>query len=112
MDSKEKALAVLSVILAHLVGGNDPLHGGALLFDDDRPLTEHVREAVAALCDEYKPWEPVVPRSRQRRVGMNPWTREWNGYIGKRKQKVISFGLDRVSAFKWLDEIPLDILDT
>lgn len=105
-----KAHSVLAEILKNFQEGNDPLHGSALLFEDDRTLKEHVEQAVQALDEEWlnpREGDAVLPRSKRRRIGRN-WLNNWNGYIGKGKQKVISFGEDRAAALRWVQETPVD----
>lgn len=105
MSATGMAHTVLAEILKNLQEGNDPLHGSALLFEDDHTLREHVEEAVNALDEELNPEEDErdVPWSKRRRVGMNKFG-IWNGYIGKSKQKIITFGHDREAAHRWVQE--------
>jgi hypothetical protein len=101
-DAEIKALDVLAAILEHLENGNQ-IHPEALLFEDDRTVIGHVREAVMLLDERLNPRElqPVVPRSQRPRINYSVYT-GWSGWIGKRK--IATFELNEERARKWLTD--------
>ncbi len=92
-----KAQEVLTAIKKFFDEGADCVYAGALLFDDDRTLQQHVEEAVEEF--ETPKAEMTEVKHKKRKIGKNFYG-NWVGFEGKRK--VRDFGKQEEQAQQWL----------
>ena len=111
MSRIRRAIEILEAINQHFQEGSDCVYRDGLILSDDSTLGNAIAECVGS--EEVD--EPVIPRSKRRRISYSVYTdggqvinifqqrfhSGWSGWIGNRK---VSYFSSEETAREWLNE--------